>query len=103
FVELKAPGKGADPRKYKSAHDKSQWLRLQSLPNLVYSDGTEFSLWQNGQLVGAVVRLEGDIDSAGDKLAPGPGLVALFEAFFSWQPIAPSSAKDLAQISARLC
>ena len=25
FVELKAPGKGADPRKFKDPHDKAQW------------------------------------------------------------------------------
>jgi hypothetical protein len=25
FVELKAPGKGADPRKFKDPHDKDQW------------------------------------------------------------------------------
>src|ERR1035438_4415517 len=31
FVELKAPGKGADPRKFKDPHDKEQWERLRSL------------------------------------------------------------------------
>lgn len=25
FIELKAPGKGADPRKFKDPHDKAQW------------------------------------------------------------------------------
>jgi hypothetical protein len=103
FVELKAPGKGADPRKFKSAHDKAQWLKLQSLPNLIYADGNEFSLWQNGNLVGAVIRLDGDIDSSGAKLAGGAGLAGMFEAFLCWQPIAPSSAKELAHVSARLC
>src|SRR4051812_2203728 len=33
FVEVKAPGKGADPRKYRG-HDKEQWEKLHSLPNL---------------------------------------------------------------------
>jgi hypothetical protein len=33
FIELKAPGKGADPRKFKDPHDKAQWERLSSLPN----------------------------------------------------------------------
>ena len=28
FVELKAPGKGADPRKFKDPRDKAQWDRL---------------------------------------------------------------------------
>ncbi|MGC9951342.1 MAG: hypothetical protein ABSF64_33720 [Bryobacteraceae bacterium] len=78
FVELKAPGKGADPRKVKDTHDKAQWERLRSLPNLLYTDGNAFSLWQNGELVDSVVRLIGDIQSSGHKLeAPaGPGGVA---------------------------
>src|ERR1019366_8206511 len=38
FVELKAPGKGADPRKFKDPHDKAQWEKLRSLPNLIYTD-----------------------------------------------------------------
>ncbi len=46
FVEIKAPGKGADPRKYRG-HDKEQWEKLQSLPNLLYGSdptGAPFSL-----------------------------------------------------------
>ena len=35
FIELKAPGKGADPRKFKDPHDRAQWEKLQSLPNLI--------------------------------------------------------------------
>ena len=86
FIELKAPGKGADPRRFREGHDKAQWQRLQSLPNLLYTDGNEFSLWQNGELVTAVVRLQGDIESSGAQLAPGPGLQPLFDFFLQWQP-----------------
>src|ERR1035441_3616808 len=68
FVELKAPGKGADPRKFKDPHDKAQWDRLRSLPNLIYTDGNAFSLWQNGELADPVVSLIGDIESSGSKL-----------------------------------
>ena len=32
-------GKGADPNKFKDKHDKDQWKRLRSLPNIIYSDG----------------------------------------------------------------
>lgn len=63
FIEIKAPGKGADPRKFKDKHDKQQWEKLQSLPNLIYTDGNEFSLWRNGKLEGAIIRLSGDIES----------------------------------------
>lgn len=103
FVELKSPGKGADPRKFKDPHDKEQWERLSSLPNLIYTDGNAFSLWQDGDLVDAVVVLEGDIESAGNKLRAPPALLMLFERFFRWEPIPPRSAKELAQVSARLC
>jgi hypothetical protein len=61
FIEVKAPGKGADPRKFKDQHDKAKWEKLRSLPNLIYTDGNGFSLWQNGELVGGVLRLVGDI------------------------------------------
>ena len=52
FVEVKAPGKGADPRRYKG-HDKEQWEKLQSLPNLMYTDGNAFSLWQSDVSAGS--------------------------------------------------
>lgn len=103
FVELKAPGKGADPRKFKDPHDKAQWEKLRSLPNVLYSDGNAFSLWQNGELVNSIVTLTGDVEASGDQLAAPVSLVAVFENFLRWKPIPPRSAKELAQISARLC
>jgi hypothetical protein len=103
FIELKAPGKGADPRKFTDQHDKEQWEKLRSLPNLMYSDGNGFSLWQDGKLIEPIVRLSGEIESSGAKLAPSPGLMALFEAFLRWQPIPPKNARDLAHTTARLC
>lgn len=33
FIELKASGKGADPRKFRDPHDKAQWEKLPSLPD----------------------------------------------------------------------
>lgn len=103
FIELKAPGKGADPRKFKDPHDKAQWEKLHSLPNLIYTDGNAFSLWQEGELVDSVVTLIGDIESSGNKLQAPPGLLSLFERFFRWEPIPPRNAKELARVSARLC
>ena len=85
FIELKAPGKGADPRGFHDKHDKEQWTKLQSLPNLVYTDGNEFSLWRNGQLAGRVVRLRGDVRTAGNRLAASESLVSLFADFFQWE------------------
>ena len=102
FVEVKAPGKGADPRRYKG-HDKEQWEKLKSLPNLLYTDGNSFSLWQDGELVGSIVELDGDIETAGAKLTAPSDLVSRFDNFLRWEPISPKTAADLANVSARLC
>ncbi len=69
FIEVKAPGKGADPRKWKTGHDKEQWDKLKALPNLLYTDGNAFSLWRDGELIGKLVQLDGDIETAGNKLS----------------------------------
>ena len=103
FIEVKAPGKGADPRRFHDPHDNEQWTKLQTLPNLIYTDGNGFSLWRNGELEGEVVRLEGDVQTAGAKLAAPDGLVSLFADFFQWEPRPPRSAKELADTTARLC
>lgn len=103
FIEVKAPGKGADPRKFKDKHDKEQWIKLQSLPNLLYTDGNQFSLWRDGKIEGSIITLMGDVESAGSDLTASQDLLGLFENFFRWQPIPPRNAKELAGITARLC
>ncbi len=103
FIEIKAPGKGADPRRFSDDHDKRQWTKLKTLPNLLYSDGNGFSLWRDGELQGSVIRLEGDVESSGSALAAPPALLALISDFLRWQPIPPRNAKKLAEVSARLC
>jgi hypothetical protein len=103
FVEVKAPGKGADPRRFDDSHDKDQWTKLKSLPNLIYTDGIAFSLWRDGEIVGKIVHLEGDLEKSGTKLkAPGT-LLALITDFLTWTPTPPRNAQKLAEVSARLC
>ncbi len=103
FIEVKAPGKGADPRKWKAGHDKEQWDKLKALPNLLYTDGNAFSLWRDGALVGQIAHFGGDIESSGSKLTPPPQFHPLISDFLSWKPITPNSAGELARVSARLC
>ena len=103
FIEVKAPGKGADPRKWKAGHDKEQWDKLKALPNLLYTDGNSFSLWRDGLLVGQIVQLDGDIEAAGTKLSAPLHFHPLIADFLSWKPIAPNGPNELARVSARLC
>jgi hypothetical protein len=92
FVELKAPGKGADPERYKG-HDREQWERFRQLPNLVYTDGWDFALFRGGQKV-REVRL----GSEGDDEA----LRELFLDFLNWKPLVPKDPKGLARFLAPL-
>ncbi len=103
FIEVKAPGKGADPRKFKDKHDKEQWAKLKALPNLIYTDGNAISLWQNGELVDEIVKFDGDIETAGAKLTAPASLIPLISAFLTWAPISPKGPTELAVTAARLC
>jgi hypothetical protein len=103
FIEVKAPGKGADPRRFKDAHDRAQWDKLKSLPNLVYTDGNAFSLWRDGKLQGDIVRLTGDVETAGARLGAPAGLERLFSDFLRWEPMPPTTPRALAEVSANLC
>jgi hypothetical protein len=103
FVEVKAPGKGADPRRFTDDHDKRQWRKLQSLPNLIYTDGNAFALVRDGVMQGSVVHLDGDVETSGAKLAAPPALATLVADFLAWSPVPPRSVKQLAETTARLC
>ena len=103
FIEVKAPGKGADPRRFKDEHDRGQWAKLKSLPNLLYTDGNAFSVWRDGKLQAEVVRLDGNVETAGAALRAPASLERLFADFLRWEPIAPTNARALADVSAGLC
>ena len=103
FIEVKAPGKGADPRKFADPHDKKQWSKLKALPNLLYTDGASFSLWRNGELAGRIIDLDGDLYSAGSKLRAPDALPPLLGDFLTWAPQPPRNARGLAEVAARLC
>lgn len=102
FVEIKALGKGADPRSFKG-HDKNQFERLKLLPNVLYTDAQSWSLWQNGELIGRVESFDKDVSVAGGSIVASNWLENLLLAFLSWKPISPANASELAKVSARLC
>lgn len=102
FIEIKAPGKGADPRKYKG-HDKTQSQRLLLRPNIIFTDGQSWSLWQDGELVGSIETLGGYIGDVSSVIEPSAGFEGLIASFFSWAPFPPKNARELATTSARLC
>lgn len=105
FIEIKQPGKGANPGRYRG-HDKKQWECFRELPNILYTDGNEWALYQNGERTGDIIRLNGDIASDGKKAicpADADALERLIRVFLTWDPIPPKDAKSLARLIAPLC
>ncbi|MBM4285288.1 MAG: DNA methyltransferase [Deltaproteobacteria bacterium] len=105
-VELKAPGKGADPEKFKNKSDREQWERFKNLPNLIYTDANDWALYRTGQSASKIVRLSGDVTIAGAAaIAPADAhsIWALLNDFLRWEPIVPASPTALAKMLAPLC
>lgn len=95
YAELKAPGVGAKAARYKG-HNRDQFKRFSAIPNLLYTDGNEWALYRNGDLVDTIVRLSGDVASDGRKaVSPrdADALERLLRDFLSWQPFIPTDRR----------
>lgn len=62
YIEVKRPGAGVDPDSF-TGHNLRQWQRQRDLPNLIYTNGTEWRLWRDGEPVMAPVRRDGETAS----------------------------------------
>ena len=91
YVELKAPGVGADEKKFRGRNHE-QFKRFSSVPNILYTDGNEWALYRNGERVNAIVRLSGDIIKEGPKAVSSEDTNAvqrLLNDFLQWDPYIP--------------
>ncbi|MCX5643791.1 MAG: N-6 DNA methylase [Phycisphaerae bacterium] len=105
YVELKAPDTGADPNRFTEPHNREQWKRFQGIPNLIYCDGNEWGLHQNGEPF-RLVHLSGNVRTDGKKSVnanDAQAVLGLITRFLSWDPIIPKNVKDLAGQLAPLC
>ncbi len=104
YIELKKPALSVDPDTFNKAN-REQWEKLRNLPNLLYSNGTEWRLFRDGRQLGETVRFVGSLRSAGDRLAPGDPAAfdALLKLFLNWKPPRISNVSRLVQHLAPLC
>ncbi len=107
YIELKAPGCGADAPKLKGSHNKKQWQKLKGLPNLVYTDGREWALYRFGKRPDEQppVRLYDDPTTKGKAAVTendAEALERIFRDFLSWQPSVPHKPTQLARYLAPL-
>ncbi|WP_432745429.1 N-6 DNA methylase [Streptomyces sp. JH002] len=103
YIELKRPGLSIDPSTFR-AQNKRQWERLRDLPNLLYTNGTDWRLYRHGHLV-TEARFNGSLRALGDKLAPTDADVfdALLKQFLLWRPLKIANVARLVQQVAPLC
>jgi hypothetical protein len=102
YVELKAPGIGADPKHYRG-HNKDQWNRFTAIPNLIYTDGNEWGLYRSGKGERPLVRLAGDVSTDGRKAVgekDAAVLLGMLTDFLQWQPAIPTTAKGKIDLKA---
>jgi Type ISP C-terminal specificity domain/N-6 DNA Methylase len=102
YVEVKAPGRGVGPSGFKG-HDLKQWERQRDLPNLLYTNGTEWRLFRDGEPVGdAVLFAGGSLAKAGSKLTAPVGLEEMLTDFLRWKPAPIGSVTTLVKAIAPL-
>ena len=93
YAELKAPGKGVLRRNFKG-HDRNQFDRFTRLPNVLYTDGNSWALYQNGELVrDKIVRISGDVSQDGKDAVRRNDvdqLADLLDRFLRWNPVIPA-------------
>src|SRR5215208_1929134 len=63
YVELKAPLESVRASDFKG-HNREQFNKFKTLPNLIYTNGNEWILYQNGERK-LTVRLSGDVVEEG--------------------------------------
>ena len=107
YIELKAPGLGADATRLTGKHNKEQWEKLKGLPNLIYTDGRDWALYRSGERPDGqpIIRLHDDPTTKGKAATTkenAEGLERLLRDFLGWQPSVPHNPSGLAKYLAPL-
>lgn len=105
-VELKKNGRGVPdgPDWGDTAQTRKQWKQLQKLPNVLYTDGSQWAVYHYGKGPDRPATLAGDLRRAGSALRPADRTFeAAIKDFLYWQPSPPRDLSELIRISAGLC
>jgi hypothetical protein len=102
YLEVKKPGLSLDPSMFRG-HNKRQWEQLRDLPDLIYTNGTEWRLYRHGEPA-ALARLSGDLRTAGERLVVvDEGFELLTAEFLAWSPRPITTVSQLVTDVAPLC
>ena len=102
YVEVKAPGRGINPSGLRG-HDLRQWERQRDLPNLLYTNGTEWRLYRDSEPAGQPVTFTGGpLDTAKSGLTAPAEFESMITNFLRWEPAPITSVGALVRAVAPL-
>ncbi|WP_029105430.1 type ISP restriction/modification enzyme [Mycobacterium sp. 360MFTsu5.1] len=101
YIEVKAPGRSINPQDM-TGHDLEQWTRQRDLPNLIYTNGTSWRLYRDGELIGQATLTDSALIEIGAELRSNDGFQALVKQFLDWNAAAITSVGALVHAIAPL-
>ena len=102
YLEVKKPDLNLDPSTFRG-HNKRQWEQLRDLPDLIYTNGSEWRLYRHGELLW-IARLSGDLRTAGEHVTVGDEAFERLAAdFLQWAPRPITTVRQLVTDVAPLC
>ena len=104
YVELKAPGTGANAKQF-TGRNREQFKKFSSIPNLLYTDGNQWALYRQGERKAFITLSGGVVQDGADAVTEKDAerLAGLLRDFLNWEPLAPSTPRALAEMLAPLC
>ncbi|WP_159942087.1 type ISP restriction/modification enzyme [Nocardiopsis sp. FR6] len=103
YIELKRPGKPIPPERLADRRDREQWEKFRSLPNVLYTNGTEWSLLRHGTPVLRTVRTPDLVPVRKRFPKVDPAFTDLIREFLMWQPESEPGLDRLITRVAGLC
>jgi hypothetical protein len=94
YIEVKAPGGTIDPARM-TGHDLNQWERQKDLPNLMYTNGTQWRLYKDGVFVNETTLTDLPLASAGSDLHSNQTFELIIRTFLDWKAAAITSVGAL--------
>ena len=101
YIEVKAPGRSIDPQQM-TGHDLEQWERQKDLPNLIYTNGTEWRLYRDGEFIDEAVLTTEVLADVGVALRSNAGFETILRTFLMWKAAAITSVNSLVRAIAPL-
>lgn len=101
YIEVKAPGISVDPSRMRG-HNLLQWERQRDLPNLLYTNGTDWRLYRDGVFVESASLTAAGLAATGGELRATPQLETILRAFLNWNAAPITSVNALVKAIAPL-